>query len=618
MNMAKIHISLKYKLLVLLVSLPVIALSLYLVLATHLFESDKIAYVFDSTSMAARSLSSRVRLELETEVKALSRIAVSFDLARSQLRPILGSLESEKNLLAVQGYQISSNHAFARNLHWVASDTESGGLGPAAGLEDEVESRSLIQRSLEDGLAIEGVPGSTDILKIAMPWVKPGTRRSAFAVVAWVRFEELGAIFTKSSTYVPYLVGPRGNFLFESIKSNIPRMAAKASYFKGLLLRKTPEGTEETGSESGPILLASFSKVGRGQLVTAAFVKKEDALHAIDLLFWKSILFFVALISFSLILSVFASGQLTSTLRALYIATQKVSSGDFSVQVQVKSNDEVGSLAESFNKMAGEISRLISETADKARMEKELETAKTVQETLFPDSNLVHQQLQLSGYYQPASECGGDWWYYSLIQGKLFVWIGDATGHGAPAALITSAARSAASVIENLPDVTPGKAMRLLNQAIHSTSKGKMMMTFFIASIDPATGEFVYSNASHDPPFLLRNTGQKLTKKDIEPLNEVNNPRLGQESDFEFSEARFELGEGDSLLFYTDGVPDVKNPAAEAWGQKNFYKAILAAISENQPVQSKVDAIRSQIEGFRCGAELPDDVTFFLCQYGAR
>ncbi len=103
-----------------------------------------------------------------------------------------------------------------------------------------------------------------------------------------------------------------------------------------------------------------------------------------------------------------------------------------------------------FNIMAAEVSRLLDQTAEKARMESELQTAKTVQETLFPETRAKIGPLAIAGYYEPASECGGDWWHYCQIGNKIFLWIGDATGHGAPAALITSAAKSASTIIERL------------------------------------------------------------------------------------------------------------------------------------------------------------------------
>ena len=70
--------------------------------------------------------------------------------------------------------------------------------------------------------------------------------------------------------------------------------------------------------------------------------------------------------------------------------------------------------------MTVEIKRLLKETAEKARMESELLTAHTVQETLFPPSHFKNDILEIMGFYQPASECGGDWWFYNQKENKTF------------------------------------------------------------------------------------------------------------------------------------------------------------------------------------------------------
>ena len=285
------------------------------------------------------------------------------------------------------------------------------------------------------------------------------------------------------------------------------------------------------------------------------------------------------------------------------------------MQLKVRSSDEVGALAENFNIMAGEISRLMKETASKARMEKELETAKTVQETLFPPSQSLDHALKISGYYQPAGECGGDWWHYGRIGTKTYLWIGDATGHGAPAALITSAAKSAASIIEILAAVTPAVAMQLMNRAIYSTSKGKMLMTFFLASFDETTGDLTYCNASHDPPFLLKHSAGPYKKSDILTLNDVNNPRLGQKPDTAFKQTTIKLSPGDMVFFYTDGVLDLHDPKAEVWGERRWIKCVLECATQTKKTEDTMSAVIKQINDYRQGAELIDDVTCFLAKF---
>ena len=363
--------------------------------------------------------------------------------------------------------------------------------------------------------------------------------------------------------------------------------------------------------------MISFAEVGLGDLIVMSKVDKKRALKAVEVLVLKSLLFFLALLAITLIVSVIVSNRLTATLRELFEATRQIAQGDFDVKIVARSSDEVGGLAHSFNWMAAEVSRLLVDTAEQARMAGELSTVRTVQETLFPAARSQFGPINIMGHFEPASECGGDWWNYSRIGNRLFLWIGDATGHGAPAALITSAATSAAAVIEMIPDVTPARAMSILNRAILQTSKGQIMMTFFIACIDLDTHQFTYSSASHDPPYLMRRTGEKIGRKDLRPLNEVNGPRLGDVKDFVYRDIAVDFAPGDLLFLYTDGILDIENPAGQKMGERNFLKALVASANLEGPIEDKLGSLRGQLDGFREGALLIDDVTMVMCQFDA-
>ena len=371
------------------------------------------------------------------------------------------------------------------------------------------------------------------------------------------------------------------------------------------------QGVEVSKDRTNVDYMVSYSKVGFGDLYVMTSVMKEKALGALGILLRKSVIFFVLLISLTVMISLLASNTMTQSLTSLFDATKKVAEGKFNFQVDVKSNDEVGSLAENFNLMAAEVSRLLSRTAENARMENELRTAKTVQETLFPESLAQLGPLQISGFYEPASECGGDWWHYSQLGDKILLWIGDATGHGAPSALITAAAKSAASIIEWL-NVGPAQAMELLNGSIYECSRGQLMMTFFLASYDTTTGEVTYANASHEAPFLIRKSNEPLKRKDLIPLNEVNNPRLGQSRSTTYIESKIKLEPGDLMLFYTDGIPDIRNPKGESWGEREFVKAIINANQDFPTATDSMERISTAFQKFRQGSSLVDDVTFFV------
>src|SRR6185436_19032262 len=116
-------------------------------------------------------------------------------------------------------------------------------------------------------------------------------------------------------------------------------------------------------------------------------------------------------------------------------------------------------------------------------LEKELEVARAIQETLVPSGELFDRQvLRLCGHFQPATQCGGDWWtVHDLPDGRILVTIGDVTGHGVPSAMITAAAKAACDVVRALDGahLTPGRLLSVINRAIFEAARRKFVMTCF-------------------------------------------------------------------------------------------------------------------------------------------
>lgn len=607
--MKKRGISIRYKILLLLTSLPLITLSVYLVLALRIFEDDKIAYVFDSSSNMSGTMAAQIKTQLNSVLGTTKPIFQDY-LTQQKFTSISDSIFlNEYNLEAVVVFtpgQVGSYQQTAL-LEKVPGQT----VGVLGGLQSQM---ATYFTEVEATRRTVKVPFSDDrVFIFEKVSDETKTRNTIFLVIA--RMSEAAEMFRTALSQKMYLISQDGTVLFGPDGSPGRKLQETVTpAFLKNTSSQVAQGAETTKASNGTELLVSFSRAGFGDLTVVTTVEKEKALGAVQILIRKSLIFFGILIAATVILSLFASSGITQALTQLFSATQKVAEGDFNIRVDVKSNDEVGSLADNFNIMAAEVSRLLEQTAEKARMESELQTAKTVQETLFPETRAKIGPLAIAGYYEPASECGGDWWHYCQIGNKIFLWIGDATGHGAPAALITSAAKSASTIIERL-NISPAKALELLNRSIYDVSKGRIMMTFFLASFDLETGELVYCNASHEAPFLIKKGEGPLKKKDLIPLNEVNNPRLGQARDSVYEQTSIQVEEGDSVFFYTDGIPDIQNPGKEAWGEREFLKALIAANKDYPGVNDSVDRFVVTFQGHRQGAPLVDDVTFFVVKH---
>lgn len=602
-------LSIRYKILLLLTLLPLITLAVYLVMAVKVFEDDKVAYVFETSSSSARTLSSQATTDLNSILGAA--------------KPIIQEFISSRNFGAVSKAIFQSDPS----LEWVAAfEKKPDGVFSQAGISERLSGiglrdlqsfgdvTSLLNEATTKGRILR-VPFKDDrVLVVERVGAEQDADVKVFLMLG--RVQELASSFRAPTGFESFLVNESGFVLFGPSGSEATYLSQKFSldFLTKAVSEGRVAGTQEVYSGGQP-LLASFAKTAFNDATVVSVVEKRQALRAVDILIRRSLLFFGVLISFSVIVSLLASGRLTATLTDLFTATNKVAEGQFDIRVNVKSNDEVGSLATSFNAMAAEVSRLMMETAEKARMESELKTAQTVQETLFPPAEAKMGGLQINGYYEPASECGGDWWHYSQIENKVYLWIGDATGHGAPAALITSAAKSAATIIERL-NVDPAHALGLMNRAIFDVSKGRIMMTFFLASFDIETKQLTYTNASHEAPYLMKyKEDGDLKKKDLIPLNEVNSPRLGQARDTVYEQTTVTLDLKDRLLFYTDGIPDIENQSKESWGEREFIKAILSSNKGYPPVASSVKQMVDQFSTYRNSAPLKDDITFFMAEY---
>lgn len=600
-------ISLRIKFLLVLTLIPLVVLGAYLVLAIDIFQSDKIAYVFEQTSSISRTLASQSTAE--------------WSAALASVRPVLQDWTENQTFGPVSQSLLSTEGP----AQWVAvfERDSTGSIMPKAhvhktGVNVENDLAQLQVNSnwfqkFENKKRTVLVPYHDERIFILETVEGPEAGQQVYFLIQFLSKSLVDGFLAPGGTE-NYLIDKDGQILLGPSGKNEGDLRSAVP----LPFLLNPEssiqsGTEEVTNSGGERILISYSRVALGGLFVVSVVPRKAALVAVQTLIRKSLIFFALLLCVTLIISLITSKNLTATLTQLFLATQKVSQGNFDIRVAVNSKDEVGSLAQSFNKMAAEVSRLLSETAEKARMQAELQTAQTVQETLFPPVSAEIGDLQVTGYYEPASECGGDWWHYNWVDGKVFLWIGDATGHGAPAALITSAAKSASTVIESLK-VDPSTALNLLNRSIYDVSHGRIMMTFFLACFDPKTRILTYSNASHESPYLIKRTENAPKKKDLIPLNEVNNPRLGQARETPYEQISIQLDHGDRILFYTDGIPDIQNPALASWGEREFLKAVLVANADYPPVNEAVARLSDQFQKYRENAALIDDITFFMVE----
>jgi sigma-B regulation protein RsbU (phosphoserine phosphatase) len=358
--------------------------------------------------------------------------------------------------------------------------------------------------------------------------------------------------------------------------------------------------------------IVALSSLGIANLKLLTVLDKSRALEGVYLLLTKSILFLMSLLLFVSVMAIFSSNYLTGALREITAATKVVSRGDFNIQLKIDQEDEMGILARSFTNMAEKIRFLLQETAEKARMSNELKTAQIVQGTLFPDSEKINEQYQICGHFRSATECAGDWWYYKQVGPHLYMMVGDATGHGASAALITSAARSTIEILETLPHLDLIEIMKILNRGIYAASKGTINMSFFFCRYHLESRQFTYCNASHNPPCYIKSGKTNLTKQNLQFLDEGRSIALGRIFDAEFKESQFRLAPNDRIIFYTDGLLDLENHEGQSWGERNFFDTIVTINNLGLSCRESRDYLENVYQKFHGQTPLADDITFYI------
>lgn len=271
--------------------------------------------------------------------------------------------------------------------------------------------------------------------------------------------------------------------------------------------RKVPQGVRET-KLNGETYLYAWNYDPVKNFIYAVSLTQEKAYSATAYLINKSLFYGLFILGIAMVVSVLLARPMTSQLETLTGMTREIAQGNFSKRVKLNAHDEVGVLSDSVNDMADKIVAYMEEMKEKARLENEVEVARLVQSSFFPPDEASDSILEVRGHFEPASECGGDWWgYFDHDDWRVF-FIADATGHGVPAALLTATMNccktSLRFILETRPELIsqPHEILRYMNTAVCGAGK-EIQVTCFVATFNRKTRKLLWSNSSQTPPLLF-------------------------------------------------------------------------------------------------------------------
>jgi sigma-B regulation protein RsbU (phosphoserine phosphatase) len=222
----------------------------------------------------------------------------------------------------------------------------------------------------------------------------------------------------------------------------------------------------------------------------------------------------------------------------------------------------------------------------KDRMEDELNVAHGIQMSMvpqtfppFPDRD----EFSIHAALHPAREVGGDFYdFFFIDENRLCLCIGDVSGKGVPAALFMAVTRTLIKARAS-EDTSTASILTRVNDEISRDNKAYMFVTLFVGILDTVTGEMIYTNAGHNPTYIRNADGN------LERLDTLHGPVVGAKEGLAYKEDRIRVAKGDTILMYTDGVTEARNPEKEFFEEQRLKELL----SEHEFAEESADGNRS-------------------------
>lgn len=265
--------------------------------------------------------------------------------------------------------------------------------------------------------------------------------------------------------------------------------------------------------------------------------------------------------------------------------------------------------------------RVADEVEARAELVRDVELGAAVQAGFVPGTEPVrHAGLTVVGSWQPAAECGGDWWSrYPLPDGQTLVVIGDVTGTGVAAAMVTAAARGACDAAVRAQDGRPDVMVILqqLDGAVRQVGAGRFHLTCFVALVDPARGEIRFANAGHVAPYVcrLRPGGPTPAGDTIElsALVSRGNP-LGAGAATVAKLATKPFLRGDLIIWYTDGLIECHGADGKPFGDRRLQRVLKRLTPDELDPVAVQHRLAGELAAHLGGLPIDDDMTLVVAR----
>ncbi|HEY5611140.1 MAG TPA: SpoIIE family protein phosphatase [Thermoanaerobaculia bacterium] len=336
--------------------------------------------------------------------------------------------------------------------------------------------------------------------------------------------------------------------------------------------------------------------------------------YFIEMKYWEVFLFtilgFASLLAVMYLLAaMLAAGLIFSISRAINRiekGTKAVEKGDFSYRIKMKPHNQLGEVAQSFDRMTESLGSLLRRAAQQERLQSEIDIAATIQRNMLPKDGPHLRGVSFSAHFEPTASIGGDYYdVFSLDKTRLAVAIGDVSGHGLSTGLVMAMVKAALTTLVEEGSDEYSIFKRLNDLVVRSTEK-RAFMTLAFTIFDMEKGTIRHTNAGHLYPYLLRaGSAPRAIEGPSLPL--------GIRPTIEPKTIEVALRESDTLVYLSDGIVEAQDENGNPFGFDHLEQILNDAVEESPAsIQEQILAAVSLHSGKRAA---DDDRTVMILRF---
>jgi len=400
--------------------------------------------------------------------------------------------------------------------------------------------------------------------------------------------------------------GPLGGFRAQPVAAEGSVPAAPLPFWKRRLFWWTELAGPVPSLDTG-ITRYDYVAAALGGTAQTVYRHLFSSSAEVDTVVWGGLLAVTGLLStlyaIALAMALSMIFTLSRAVNRLSRATDQVRDGEFSVRIPVRRHDQIGQLQRSFNQMAANLDELVVTATQKEVLERELQIASELQQSLLPSDLPAVEAVDFSSLFEPSAAIGGD--YFDILDigsGRLAVVIADVSGHGLPTGLRMAMLKAALTLLVE-QGRTPVEILRKLDDMVRSQTGARYFVTLTMALIDPAEGTVELTNAGHPPTYLLRRGEVEEIVLPGPPLGGIGNA---------YGRRDIQLESGDALIWLSDGLIEALDWERRPFGYEGVVQALAGEARSAEQVRDRLIAAVARHTGTQ---PIDDDRTLLVMTY---